>query len=248
MGTIHPPNNLRNLRLKAGLTETEVGEKLGMSEAGYRKLERRERGLKADRIAKAAEIFGVTVSEIMASEIQAENGSQKPANPQSALKPANRGFAYKPVVGTLAAGIFRDAELFDDELDEMISTPPNSRYPWARQKVWRVEGDSMNRAEPKPINDGDYVVGIMYEDIQEAVQLKTGLNVVIRRTSNNWQTIEKTVKQLVLFDDRTEFQPCSTNEKHRPIVVKRDLTADDGTIVEIEALVQFVFDSHEQLF
>lgn len=237
------PNNLKRLRVAAGLTQEAAAEAFGMSKSGYIKIEDGERKLGTDRIAKAVEIFKVDVNAIFQT---GQAGDQpETSEPRVGLVPANRAFRFQKVIGTLQAGVFRDVEVFDDELDEMISTPPNTRYPWARQFVWRVEGDSMNAAKPKPINEGDYVVGLSYEDIQEAVKLRSGLRVVVRQTKDAGQSYEWTVKELELTDANAIFHPRSDNPKHKPIVVNRDLTADDGRKVEILAIVQYVYDNYE---
>ncbi|WP_243976901.1 helix-turn-helix domain-containing protein [Methylobacterium sp. E-045] len=248
----HPPNNLKKLREKQGWSQEDMATKLGMSKGGYVKVEDSDRGLKADRIAKAAEVLGVAPSEIIEGgeavpTAVPTDASAREQTPSQAT-PASRGFSFKKVTGTLSAGIFKDVEIHGDELDEVVSAPPSTKYPWARQFAWRVEGDSMDQASPKPISDGDYVIGLSYEGIEGAVTLRSGLNVVVRQTLDNGQSYEETVKELVLSETAAEFHPRSSNPKHKPIIVKRDLTADDGRKVEIRALVQYVFDNHETEF
>lgn len=241
------PNNLKRLRTAAGLTQEDAAEAFGLSKGGYIKIEDGDRKLGTDRIAKAVEIFKVDANAVVQAGASFETSDEKVA-PQDRLVPASRAFRYQKVIGTLQAGVFRDVEVFSDELEEMVSTPPNTRFPWARQFVWRVEGDSMNKATPKPINDGDYVVGLAYEDIEEAVNLRSGMRVVIRQTKDAGQSYEWTVKELELTEREAIFHPRSDNQKHKPIAVKRDLTADDGRQVEILAIVQYVFDNHEEEF
>lgn len=252
MATEHPPNALKKLREERGWSQPYVAEQLGMSLSGYIKLERSERGMKADRLAAAVKLFQVPQREITLidePELQVHPhvyAWPEPSNQPTAQWERPPSFSYHKVLGTLSAGVFKDAELFGDELDEVVAAPPNHRYPWARQLAWRVEGDSMDEAQPKPIRNGDYVIGIAYEDVQEAVTLRSGMNVVVRQTTDNGQTYEMTVKELRLLDDKAEFVPRSSNKKHRVISVPRDLTADDGRKVEILAIVQYVFDNHDQ--
>lgn len=61
-------NNLKNLREKAGLTQLEAAEAMGMSKSGYVKLERADRGLKQDHLRRAAIAFGCEPGEIIAGE------------------------------------------------------------------------------------------------------------------------------------------------------------------------------------
>ena len=47
------------------MTQKEAAEALGMSESGYRKIENGDRGLEAEMIRKAADLFGVEPSDIV---------------------------------------------------------------------------------------------------------------------------------------------------------------------------------------
>lgn len=52
-------------REAAGLTQQQVAEQLGITQASYALWERRNVALKASQIAKLAEIFGVTTDELI---------------------------------------------------------------------------------------------------------------------------------------------------------------------------------------
>ena len=58
-------NNLGKLRKSRRWTQDEASERFGMSTSGYRKLEYGERELKASDIEKAADVYGVSVSEVL---------------------------------------------------------------------------------------------------------------------------------------------------------------------------------------
>ena len=58
-------NNLGKLRNARGWTQDEAAERFAMSPSGYRKLEYGERELKASDIERAADIYGVSVSEVL---------------------------------------------------------------------------------------------------------------------------------------------------------------------------------------
>lgn len=96
----------------------------------------------------------------------------------------------------------------------------------------------MNDLKPRPILDGDRIVGVAYEDIANEVPLRDGMTVVVQRSRDGGQFREWSVKQLVLLQGRTEFHPRSTNPRYKPIVVDRDLFADDGSQVEIICIVR----------
>jgi transcriptional regulator with XRE-family HTH domain len=142
------------------------------------------------------------------------------------------------LVGKVEAGTFREIDEFDQSERILVDTPVDDRFPNARQLVFDVAGDSMNALKPRPIFEGDRVVGVAYEDIAHEFPLRDGMVVVVERTRDGGQYREWSVKQLELFIDRAEFHPRSTNPRHKPIVVDRNLYADDGTKVEIIALVR----------
>lgn len=143
-----------------------------------------------------------------------------------------------PVVGTVEAGTFREVYDMDQSEPVMLSLPADDRFPNARLVAFDVSGDSMNDLKPRAILAGDRVVGVSYEDISHEAILRDQMIVIVERTRDGGHTREWSVKQLEIYADRTEFHPRSTNPKHKPIIVKRDLEADEGVSVEIVALVR----------
>jgi SOS-response transcriptional repressor LexA len=157
--------------------------------------------------------------------------------------PSGDAFTFAKVDGSVQAGAFLALEAFDDDLGEVISAPRDRRFPFARQVAYRVKGDSMNQARPKPMDDGDYIVCALWEDL--GLKEKDGLNVVVQQTTADGQLRERSVKELRVFPDRVEFHPRSSNPAYKPIVVNREYHTDDGKEVTILALVRWVFDNQE---
>lgn len=93
-------NNLRKLRESKGWTQTEAAEAMGYSKGGYLKLERSERKLNVNIIEKAADVFGVSQSEIFTEEI--------------------------PIVGHVGAGSQATYYADGDHPNEYVSSPPNA--------------------------------------------------------------------------------------------------------------------------
>ncbi len=143
-----------------------------------------------------------------------------------------------PVIGRVEAGAFREVDDMDQSEPVFISLPADNRFPNARQVAFDVSGDSMNNLRPRPILEGDRVVGVSYEDVAHEAVLRDGMVVIVERTRDGGHTREWSVKQVEIYQGRTEFHPRSTNTRHKPIVVERDMFADDGTQVEIIALVR----------
>ncbi|ARM12098.1 MULTISPECIES: LexA family protein [Rhizobium] len=144
------------------------------------------------------------------------------------------------VVGKVEAGTFREVDDMDQSERELLSLPADDRFPSARLMAFDVSGDSMNDLRPRPILPGDRVICVSYEDVAHEAPLRDGMVVVVERSRDGGQTREWSVKQIELYQDRTEYHPRSTNLKHRPIVVPRDHSADTGTMVEIIGLVRRV--------
>lgn len=152
-----------------------------------------------------------------------------------------RAFNLVRVDSAVKAGAFLQMNAFDDDLGEMITAPRDPDYPFARQVAYRVDGDSMDEAKPRPIRDGDFIICVLWEDI--GLEPRAGQIVVVEQTINGGQLRERSVKALHPFPDHVEFRPMSSNEKHEPIIVPLDASPDDGREVKILALVRYVFDS-----
>lgn len=143
------------------------------------------------------------------------------------------------IAGKAKAGEFISIEDLGDweEPEEFLDTR-DPRFPHARHLGFEVEGDSMNALKPRPIQDGDRLSALAYEDIADRFPLRDGMIVVVQRTRHGGHEREWSVKQLEIYEDRMEFHPRSTNPRHKPIIIKRDSLADDGVTVEIIAIVR----------
>lgn len=141
-----------------------------------------------------------------------------------------------PVVGKLAAGVFREVIEHDDGDVEYIFDEPDPEFPQAKQIAFTVEGDSLNDLKPRPIFEGDKLICVDFNDT--GLPLIEGMVVVIQRTKDNGLTLEWSAKQVEIKPGQTEYHPRSTNKRHKPIVVPDDPNADTGEVVEIIALVR----------
>lgn len=159
---------------------------------------------------------------------------------EQTITPSSTPLMAVAVVGKVEAGTFREVDGFDQSSLELVSLPRDERFPNARQMIFDVSGDSMNELKPRPILDGDRIVVVSYEDISSEVVLRDGMVVVVERSRDGGQTREWSVKQLEIYQDRTEFHPRSSNARHKPIVIARDHDADDGTQVEIIGITRRV--------
>jgi transcriptional regulator with XRE-family HTH domain len=156
------------------------------------------------------------------------------------IAPAPGRLVPVAIAGKVEAGTFREADGMDQSEPEYLSLPTDDRFPNARMMAYDVSGDSMNDLKPRPIFPGDRLVCVAYEDIAHEAVLRDGMVVVVQRTRDGGQTREWSVKQVEIYADRTEFHPRSTNQRHKPIIIQRDMGADDGSQVEVIGLVRRV--------
>ena len=183
------------------------------------------------------EISNRTIKKVEAATgIPYADHSSGQAGPARQLTRGTGGTA--PVVATVEAGAWREVNELDQDDMEWVTVPADDKYPDATQRVFDVSGDSMNKLEPYPITNGSRIVAVDYDEIASRVPLRDGLVVVVQRSRNGGQERELTVKQVAWFDDRIEFQPRSTNPKHKPIVVEHDNWEDNGVEVAIVGLVR----------
>lgn len=141
-----------------------------------------------------------------------------------------------PVVGKLAAGVFREVVEHDDGDQEYIFDEPDPEFPNARQVAFTVEGESLNDLKPRPILDGDKLICVDFDDT--GLPLIQDMIVVVQRTRDDGRTLEWSAKQVEIHPGRTEFHPRSTNKALKPIVVPDNPDTDTGERVEVIALVR----------
>lgn len=156
----------------------------------------------------------------------------------SELRRSARSPGTAPIVAVVEAGAWREVDELNQDSGEWVTVPADDKYPDATQRVYDVSGDSMNKLDPIPITNGSRIVAVDYDEIASRVPLRDGLIVVVQRARNGGQERELTVKQVAWFDDRIEFQPRSTNSKHKPIVVQHDSWEDNGVEIAVVGLVR----------
>lgn len=196
------------------------------------------REAKPHELRKMAEFFGETPPGIIAST--PGSVSERPE-----LRIVETRMVSVPIIGKTEAGSFREVDDLDQSETDYLSLPPDKRFPGARQMAFDVEGDSMNDLKPRPILSGDRAICVAYEDVAHEATLRDGMVVVVERTRDGGHTREWSIKQVEIYANRVEFHPRSTNAKHKPIVIARDVEADDGTAVEIIALLRRVVNDYD---
>lgn len=135
--------------------------------------------------------------------------------------------------GLVEAGSFREVADYDDLVHEAIYEPCDADYPNCPLLVFEVRGESMNALQPRPILEGDRVIALDFEGLRGRVPLRTGMIVVVQQSKDGGHLVERSVKQLEVYEDRYEFHPRSTKKKYKPIVVAHNMDPDDGQEVRI---------------
>lgn len=218
-------------------SQEALADLIGVSRATVNRLANDHSKLKRDRAELMAVHLKVTADDLMLNRLPWEAKiSEEPDS--SEVKRSARPPGTAPIVAIVEAGAWREVDELNQEDPEWVTVPADDKFPDATQRVYDVSGDSMNKLEPHPITPGSRIVGIDFDEIAGRSPLRDGLVVVVQRSRNGGQERELSVKQVAWFDDRIEFQPRSTNPKHKPIIVRHDDWEDDGVEVKVAALVR----------
>lgn len=148
---------------------------------------------------------------------------------------AVREWITYPVLGTVEAGSFREADMLAQVEPKEQPGPRLSSHPNATPMAWEAHGDSMN---DEGIFDGTILFGVDFQEAGGA--LANDMIVVVEQ--NRGGLVERSVKAVAIFPDRTEFQPRSTNPIHKPIIYKNG-NRDDNVEVRILTVVHGTYNS-----
>jgi SOS-response transcriptional repressor LexA len=197
----------------------EVAERMGIALPTFHARLRGEGEFSTAELDRAAEYFG---KESPARRRAQDNVVQF----RPSLSPANADTVSYPILGAVEAGAFREIDLLSQVEPKSVEAARSTTFPNAKPMAWVAHGDSMNEAK---IFDGMIILGV---DFQDAGGVLTN-NTIVVVEQNRGGLIERSVKVVAVYPDRTEFQPRSTNPVHRPIVYKNGNRDED---VEVRVL------------
>ncbi len=120
--------NIKDLRIKAGLTQAELADKIGVTRATVTQWEREWSQPRMGAISKLADVFGISVSQMVSDTIRAPNGDMVDV----------------PLYGSIAAGT--PIEMLNIDSMQPVPTKVHDKYPDAF--LLKVEGESMNHVLP----------------------------------------------------------------------------------------------------
>ncbi|WP_267355716.1 MULTISPECIES: XRE family transcriptional regulator [unclassified Methylobacterium] len=250
--TTRPNNNLKRLREASGMTQEQAATAFGLSKGGYIKIEDGDRGLKAERIAKAAEIFKVQPADVI-GELGNLGPDTSPAFEDVLLERARAATAdaspdFLPVVGEVAAGRWLEIDDFVDEpAFDPVPVRADPRWPAEHQYGLVVRGESIN----KFAHDGDVLVCV--SAIPTRYQPKDGDLVIVELRRNAGLLRQRTAKRYVRTETHVELWPDSDHERwQKPIIIPKGLTPleffleEEGGGIEAE-IVAFVTSAVRQV-
>ena len=207
--------NIKILRESKGLTQDELGKKIGVSGKTVSSWELETKTPRMGAIQRLADFFDVTKSEI----IEDDDDSIDIYSSDTQLHPSIPGSKWIPVVGTIPAGT--PVEAIEEILDyEEISPQMASQ---GEHFALKIKGQSM---EPK-ISDSDVVIVRKQDDCDSgdvAVVLVNGDEATVKR-------IKKEPSGIMLIPSNPAYEPkFYSNEQVKNLPVRII-----GKVVELRA-------------
>lgn len=153
---------------------------------------------------------------------------QPPEPPSTTHLPRAHSLPTVEVVGTAAAGLWKDVSIIaEDYGHEIIPVVESPRYAGYEQYALLVEGNSINRV----IQDGEYAICVGWGDL--GIEPTNGQLVHVERSRGGLH--EVTIKKVMVTGAGVELWPDSSDPRFQtPVDLAHD---DDDTEVRIRGLV-----------
>jgi transcriptional regulator with XRE-family HTH domain len=211
-------DSIRRSRLDLRLSQEEFGKVLGgFSRSAVSKWERDEQPPSRTSLEKLSALTGTPVSaylsfyDLDAGEVPEDAG----------ILPVAGGL---PVVGRAAAGVWKEGNVNYQTRREPVA--PNAAYPAHAQRLWEIEGTSINRLA----REGEYLHAVNVQDAGLSPQ--DGDLVIVRRMEHG--LAEYTAKVLTITGDTYRLRPDSTDPQWQGEFI---LGGDESTEIEIIDIV-----------
>lgn len=169
-------NNIRRLRQRLGLTQEQLGERLGVGWQTISNVERGHTGLSSKKIEAYAHALEVDPQDIVS---------------------ADDGMRRVPVIGHVQAGHFAESWQWEDEDSYEVHVPDEARLQHFTLRGAETRGPSMNRRYPEG------TVVIFTDMVETGEDIVVGKRYVIERERADGLR-EATVK-LLWRDDAGKF-------------------------------------------
>jgi SOS-response transcriptional repressor LexA len=205
--------NLRRVMAEKGYNMKSLSLKAGLGESAVHKILSRSGDPQISTVKAIAKALEVTIDQLVFNVVSTSTSVK-----------------LTPVVGDVAAGVWMETDVWDDEKYEQIPILP-SRYPGIDQKAWHVSGDSMDMLG---ISDDSFIVTVDYWAVRTSPT--DGDVVVVERRRGG--LVERTCKEVSVRTGEYELRPQSSDPRYQPIIVRPgNRNGDDGTEIEIIGLV-----------
>ena len=207
-------NRIRETRIRLGLTQAALAERVGASAQQISKLEKGERGLDLDWMRRLAVALRCRMVDLLP-----ENDGTAP------LQRIN-------ICGEVAAGVFRESAEWPPDEQYTLEIPSGGRYPRARRYGLVVSGPSMNLVYP----EGTILICVSIEESGHVPEDRDRV-IVERRTADG--LVEATVKEYVIGEDHWPWLwPRSSHPEHQsPYPLKSSITTHQIEHLAITGLV-----------
>lgn len=205
-------NNLKTLRIRAGLTQQQVADEQGVSPAQISRWENGVNNVPSQRLRSMAEAYRAAVSELFG-----DAGDVVESGPKL------------PIKGEVAAGIWREAWEMDPDDWTTFTGRSDCDAPLSDRFGLRVTGDSMNEIYPH----GTVLDCVAYDQVGK---IESGKRVIVRRRRNG-DEYEATVKEYRLDDKLVPWLVPRSNNPAFQRPIRMDEQDDGVDEVVILALV-----------
>jgi SOS-response transcriptional repressor LexA len=203
-----PMNRIKELREKRGLTLAGLADLADTSHATIQRLESGKMRLTQEWAERLAGPLNVHMVEVFGDVIPAVVDGL-------------------PVLGSVQAGVWREADVADEPKYGPLPISPDTRYAGKPQFALRVVGNSMNRV----VQDGSYIVCVSWAELGR--QPRDGDLVVVERRRDG--LIETTIKRIQIANRKILLMPDSDDPRWQsPIELEGGLENDE---IAIAALV-----------
>ncbi len=207
-----PPNRIKELAEKTGMTFEEIAEELDTHRVTVSNLSRGDQPMTLAWMEKFAQVFKVHPTEII-------------------WPPPAQGLRRVKVTGALQAGAWEENHEWEEDMQYDVMVPDEKSLSRVRLYAGEIRGDSMNRRYPEG------AVVVMSDFIGAGDKLKEGLRYHVRRTRSDGH-VEETIKTLAYDDDgKLWLKPESTNPEFQAWI---PLDESEDSIVTIIGCVRFV--------
>ncbi|MEH6476678.1 MAG: XRE family transcriptional regulator [Sneathiella sp.] len=218
-------NLLRKCRIAAGLTQEQLADLAGTTHPTIGRLETGKRDLDEKWRRKLAPLLDVHPANLLFDN--KDLAVAKSTGDNEAL-PTDLPFDNLPIVGSVEAGTYREAEEEHQDEWNYVSVPVDGRYPGIQRYCLEVNGNSMNMEfAPKSLVICADMIQLNEDPIDGAIY-------VVDHTHVHGE-VESTLKELrIMPDGRKYLWPRSNDPEHQQPI---EMNGNDGESIRLRAKV-----------